>query len=64
MAGYGNLHRDYGWRLGVHRGPAGYEHPWLVVCGDFVIGVWSRQEARECWNYMPSRPEEWEFRAN
>ena len=46
MHGYPNL-RNYGWRLGLHRAPAGYQHPWLVVFADETIGYWNRADARE-----------------
>lgn len=45
---YHNL-ADFGWALGVHRAPVGYEHPWLVVTAGQTVGCWSRQEARDYW---------------
>ena len=47
---YSNLFK-YGWSLGVHRAPTGYEHPWLVVFTDETLGCWTRAEARELWNH-------------
>jgi hypothetical protein len=47
--GYTNLYR-MGWSLGVHRAPAGYEHPWLAVGIYSTQGGWSRREARELRN--------------
>jgi hypothetical protein len=44
---YPNLQRKYGWKLGVHKAPVSYEHPWLVVLADKTIGAWSRAEARK-----------------
>lgn len=44
--GYPNLHRDFGWRKGVHRAPTGYLHPWLVVTADWTGGCWTRDQAR------------------
>lgn len=46
---YGDLYHRYGWTLGVHRAPTGYQHPWLVVYSHGTAGYWSRAEAREAW---------------
>jgi hypothetical protein len=48
MMGYGypDLHGQFGWKIGVHMAPAGYEHPWLVVLPTGTSGAWSRAEAR------------------
>jgi len=43
---YPNLHGRFGWPVGVHRAPAGYEHPWLAVLPTHTVGCWTRQEAR------------------
>jgi hypothetical protein len=47
VSDYPDLHGDYGWTLGVHRAPAGYQHPWLAVTTSGTYGAWSRAEARE-----------------
>ena len=44
--GYHSL-RDFGWPLGVHKAPIGYEHPWVVVFPRHTAGAWTRQEARD-----------------
>lgn len=31
---------------------SGYQHPWLVVTADEVVGCWSRQEAREVYRQL------------
>jgi len=49
MSPYPDLNRKYGWKFGVHRAPAGYEHPWLVILAGETIGAWSRDEARGIW---------------
>ena len=41
--------RDFGWTLGVHKSPAGYQHPWIVVLGSETVGAWTRAEARDIW---------------
>lgn len=46
MNSYPNLFLKFGWKLGVHRAPQGYEHPWLVVLENETLGAWSREEAR------------------
>ena len=43
--GYQSLRR-FGWPLGVHRAPIGYQHPWIVVFPGHTAGVWTREEAR------------------
>ena len=40
---------SFGWALGVHRAPTGYQHPWLVVTTDGTVGAWSREAARAAW---------------
>lgn len=47
---YPNLMKQFGWKRGVYKAPAGYEHKWLVVMDDETIGCWSRSEARAAWN--------------
>lgn len=47
---YPDLHRQYNWAIGVHRSPAGYEHPWIVVMRTAAVGCWSRAEARAIWS--------------
>jgi hypothetical protein len=47
--GYPDLAGRFGWRPGVHRAPAGYEHPWLVVLPGVTGGAWSREQARAAW---------------
>jgi hypothetical protein len=47
--GYPDLAGRCGWRLGVHRAPVGYQHPWLVVLPGWTGGAWSREEARVAW---------------
>ena len=47
-SGYPNL-AGYGWKPGIHRAPAGYEHPWLVVTRYGTGGCWNRAEARRAW---------------
>lgn len=44
---YPDLHGKYGWKLGVHKSPVGYQHPWLVVFEHDTFGEWSREAARE-----------------
>ena len=44
---YPNLHEAWNWRIGAHRAPAHYEHPWLAVLDDEVFGAWTREEARQ-----------------
>ena len=44
--GYGNLHRDFGWSVGVHKAPAGYQHPWLAIGKHGTAGAWTREQAR------------------
>ena len=46
--GYQNL-AVAGWKEGVHKAPAGYEHPWVVVFQHQTIGCWTRAEARKAW---------------
>lgn len=45
--GYPDLHRDYGWTLGVHLSPPRYQHTWLAVTVEGTYGCWSRREARD-----------------
>ena len=45
---YPNLH-DHGWKLGIHRAPTSYEHPWLVVTEERTLGAWTRDQARQLW---------------
>ena len=47
--GYPNLHASFGWNLGIHKAPAGYEHTWLIVGNDETVGSFSRAEARYLW---------------
>lgn len=47
---YPDLHGRFGWSTGVHKSPAGYEHPWLVVFVDHTEGFWTRAEARIAWS--------------
>jgi len=42
---YQNM-RTYGYRVGVHKSPRGYQHPWLAVCEDGTVGCWTRADAR------------------
>lgn len=44
--GYPDLRR-FGWRVGVHKAPSGYQHPWIVVTADGTFGAWTRAEARQ-----------------
>jgi hypothetical protein len=49
VSDYPDLHRDFGWALGIHRAPAGYQHHWLVVTRGATFGAWTRAEARSIW---------------
>jgi hypothetical protein len=53
--GYPDLAGRCGWRPGVHRAPAGYQHPWLVVLPGWTGGAWSREEARAAWRTYRKR---------
>ena len=44
--GYPDLCGRYGWSPGVHRAPAGYQHPWLAVLHGVTYGCWTRRAAR------------------
>ncbi len=47
--GYPDLAGQFGWTLGVHRAPVGYQHPWLVVTHGRTVGAWSRRQAWAVW---------------
>lgn len=47
--GYPNLCKQYRWKPGIYRA-TGYQHPWIVVFKNEVVGAWSRAEARRIWN--------------
>lgn len=46
---YPNLYEQFNWPLGVHKAPAGYQHPWLVVTDQETAGYYSRFAARVAW---------------
>jgi len=47
VGSYPDLADQWGWRPGVYRAPAGYQHPWLAVVPGHTAGCWSRAQARQ-----------------
>lgn len=46
---YPDLFGRFGWKAGIHKAPAGYQHPWLVVTTRGTMGAWTRENARQLW---------------
>lgn len=55
---YPNMHRDYGWALGVHRGPIGYQHPWIVVLEHVTLGFSTRRDASDLYALLKGAGQE------